>query len=96
MTLVVQKEANVGRFHVNLVDSIISRFVHKQYEEVTESTNQKECVVSLILPFKDQKSADKTTHGPWIVDWESSTTGIYKQKDSLRSQSKGSEGAPYK
>ena len=42
----------------SLVDSIISRFVQKRYEEVKESTNQQECVVSLILPFKDQKSAD--------------------------------------
>ena len=47
------------QYPLSLVDSIISRFVQKQYEEVKkESTNQQECVVSLILPFKDQKSAD--------------------------------------
>ena len=47
------------QYPLSLVDSIISRSVQKQYEEVKkESTNQQECVVSLILPFKDQKSAD--------------------------------------
>ena len=46
------------QYPLSLVDSIISRFVQKQYEEVKESTNQQECVVSLILPFKDKKSAD--------------------------------------
>ena len=47
------------QYPLNLVDSIISWFVQKQYEEVKkESTNQQECVVSLILPFKDKKSAD--------------------------------------
>ena len=46
------------QYPLSLVDSIISRFVQKQYEEVKESTNQQERVVSLILSFKDQKSAD--------------------------------------
>ena len=47
------------QYSLSLVDSIISRFVQKQYEEVKkESTNHQECVVSLILPFKDQKSAN--------------------------------------
>ena len=46
-------------YPLNFVDSMISRFFKKQYEEVKKtSTNQKVCVVSLILPFKDQKSAD--------------------------------------
>ena len=47
------------QYPLSLVDSIISRFVQKQYEEVKkESMNQQECVVSLTLPFKDKKSAD--------------------------------------
>ena len=47
------------QYPLSLVDSIISRFVQKQYEEVKkESVNQQECVVSLILPFKDKKPAD--------------------------------------
>ena len=47
------------QYTLSLVDSTISRFVQKQYEEVKkESTNQQECVVSLILPFKYKKSAD--------------------------------------
>ena len=42
-----------------LNDSMISEFLDKQYEEVNGSTtNQQGNVMSLILPFKDQKSAD--------------------------------------
>ena len=38
---------------------MISEFLDKQYEEVNRSTtNQQGNVVSLILPFKDQQSAD--------------------------------------
>ena len=47
------------KYPLGLVDSVISGFVDKQYEEVKEtSTKQQENVVCLILPFKDQKSAD--------------------------------------
>ena len=47
------------QYPLSLVNSIILRFVQKHYEEVQkESANQQECVVSLILPFKDKKSAD--------------------------------------
>jgi hypothetical protein len=47
------------KYPLGLVDSVISGFVDKQYEEVKEtSTKQQENVVSLILPFKDKKSAD--------------------------------------
>ena len=46
------------QYPLSLDDSIISRFVQKQYEEVKESTNQQECVVSLIFPLKHQKLAN--------------------------------------
>ena len=47
------------QYPLGLVDSMISEFLDKQYEEVNRSTtNQQGNVVSLILPFKDQKSAD--------------------------------------
>ena len=47
------------QYPLGLVDLMISEFLDKQYEEVNRSTtNQQGNVVSLILPFKDQKSAD--------------------------------------
>ncbi len=47
------------QYPLGLVDSIISVLLDKQYEEVNGSTTyQQENVVSLILPFKGQKSAD--------------------------------------
>ena len=47
------------QYPLGLVDSMISEFLDKQYEEVNRATtNQQGIVVSFILPFKDQKSAD--------------------------------------
>ena len=56
------------QYPLSLVNSIISKFVQKQYEEVKESTNQQECMVSLILPFKDKKSADIVQSNSWALD----------------------------
>ena len=47
------------QYPLGLVDSVISGFVDKQYEEVKEtSTKRQENVVCLIVPFKDKKSSD--------------------------------------
>ena len=47
------------KYPLGLVDSVISGFVDKQYEEAKKtSTKQQENVVCLILPFKDKKSDD--------------------------------------
>ena len=47
------------QYPFGLVDSVISHVVSKQYEQVNgATTNQQQNVVSIILPFENQKSAN--------------------------------------